>query len=255
MSNPQMTTEPALIRTVEEISMNALPALHTLHADGWVLRFADGYTRRANAVYALYPPLGELDDLIRFCETAYGSQGLKTTFKMTAAVCPPDLDAILAARGYQTDARTSVQLLDLTAWAGRPTPEVILSETLNAEWLSGYCRMNAVDDRKRTTMERVLPTILPEHRFASIIADGQTIACGLGVLQDGWIGFFDITTDAAFRKRGHAYRLIESLLVWATQQGARRAYLQVMSNNPPALALYEKLGFREAYQYWYRAKA
>ena len=36
--------------------------------------------------------------------------------------------------------------------------------------------------------------------------------------------------------------------------GAQGAYLQVMLNNPPALALYQRLGFAEAYRYWYRVK-
>ena len=81
------------------------------------------------------------------------------------------------------------------------------------------------------------------------------IACGLGVLQCGFIGFYDIVTDPAFRRQGHAIHLIESLLGWAGEQGARRAYLQVVLSNTPALALYARLGFRELYQYWYRAKA
>jgi N-acetylglutamate synthase len=32
------------------------------------------------------------------------------------------------------------------------------------------------------------------------------------------------------------------------------AYLQVMLDNPVALNLYDSLGFKEIYKYWYRVK-
>ena len=43
-----------MIQEIEELSMNAWPSLQTLLLDGWVLRFAAGYTRRANAVCPLF---------------------------------------------------------------------------------------------------------------------------------------------------------------------------------------------------------
>ena len=248
-------TEIELVRTIEEVSMNAWPALQTAHAGGWVLRFGGGYTRRANSVHPLYSSTGELDERIRFCEKMYGGQGLATTFKLTKAALPVDLDGCLADRGYSTDASTGVQLMDLRGWSGGPEPTVTLAETPTHAWLSGYCRMSAVGDDHRVTLERILQSILPARRFASISVDGKVIACGLGVLQCGFLGFYDIVTDPAFRRQGHAIRLIKSLLGWASGQGARRAYLQVVLGNTPALALYAQLGFRELYQYWYRAKA
>jgi GNAT superfamily N-acetyltransferase len=42
------------------------------------------------------------------------------------------------------------------------------------------------------------------------------------------------------------------MLGWAQENGARHAYLGVVELNSPARRLYDKLGFREAYRYWYR---
>ena len=78
------------------------------------------------------------------------------------------------------------------------------------------------------------------------------IAVGLGVAENGFVGLFDLVTDEKFRNRGFGKELVLNLIEWGKQNGAQRAYLQVMLNNAPALHLYEKLGFREVYQYWYR---
>lgn len=68
------------------------------------------------------------------------------------------------------------------------------------------------------------------------------------------MGLFDIATEAGRRRRGLAQRLIGHLLHWGALHGARRAYLQVEVRNEPARALYERLGFREVYRYWYRTR-
>ena len=66
------------------------------------------------------------------------------------------------------------------------------------------------------------------------------------------MGLFEVGTVPAQRRRGLATAVVEDLLAWGAGQGAERAYLQVMEANSPARALYARLGFQEAYRYWYR---
>jgi len=85
-----------------------------------------------------------------------------------------------------------------------------------------------------------------------VIADEQVVACALGVLEHDLFGLFDVITARAHRGKGYAGLLLTELLNWGIQQGAQHAYLQVIADNDPALALYQRLGFKHLYSYWYR---
>lgn len=241
-----------MIRTLEELSMNAWPAMQTLHYDGWVLRAADGYTKRANSVYPLYTNEIEVDEKIGFCERFFRELNLPTVFKMTSASTPAGLDTRLEARGYRRDSLTGVQTLDLRKGEHQTSPTVNLTSNDTDEWHSAFARMNHVDENRRATHERILRAILPDRCYASVRVDGQTVGCGLGVLQAGYLGIFDIVIDAGHRRQGHGVHLMQALQAWGQEYGAHTAYLQVMCNNDLALGLYEKLGFHEQYRYWYR---
>lgn len=243
-----------MIRTIEELSMNAWPAVQTLHYDGWVLRFADGYTKRANSVNPLYVPEMDVDEKIKVCELFYRDEGLPTVFKMTAASAPENLDARLEALGYHIDSPTSVQLLDLSTTEYAITDDVNLTSTDSETWHAAFARMNNVKTDRRTTHEKILRAILPDKCYASLNVDNHLVGCGLGVLQAGCLGVFDVVIDPNFRGQGHGTRLMQALLAWGQQRGANTAYLQVMCDNALALSLYKKLGFGEKYQYWYRVK-
>lgn len=243
-----------MITFLEELSLNAWPAHQTLLYDGWILRFAEGYTKRANSVNPLYPSMIDLEQKIAFCEQAYKAKNLEVVFKLTSASCPEHLDESLLERGYLKDSPTSVQLLGLGSAQLSQAHNVALKESLSEEWLESFCRMSGVDERRRRSLQGILQNILPSCCFASLKLEDQVIAAGLGVLQAGQIGLFDIVVDRDFRNRGYGRQVVESILYWGRQNGAQCSYLQVMLNNPPALRLYSKIGFVEKYQYWYRIK-
>jgi N-acetylglutamate synthase len=242
------------IRLIEEISMTALPSLQTVYDDGWVLRFADGYTRRANSVNPLYPSTQPLIEKIYRCQSLYHMRGLNAVFKLTPAALPENLDSILAEAGYTEEPHTSIQLMNLDALDVSDIQPVTLTSKVGEDWLSAYCRLNGVDASRIPLMTHMLGNIVPETVYASIVQDGEIAAVGLGVADRGYIGLFDIVTAAHFRQRGLGQRIVTSLLAWGRSRGAQQAYLQVVAANEPALRLYTKIGFHEIYQYWYRVK-
>ncbi|NWF70376.1 MAG: GNAT family N-acetyltransferase [Chloroflexi bacterium] len=244
----------ARIRHLEELSINAFPAQHTLHYDGWLLRFARGYSRRANAVYPLYDSYRPLAEKIAYCESRYQAQGQRVIFKLTDAAVPHQLDAALDAAGYVLEAGTLLQTCALQDTLHAVDPAIHSESTLSDTWFAALCRMNHIDDAKAAVLRGLLTHIVPRCCFAGLYEGNMLVASGLAVLDDGYIGLYDIATDESYRQRGYATRLVAHLLAWGKDCGAAQSYLQVMENNIPALRLYAKLGFRTLYRYWYRVK-
>jgi GNAT superfamily N-acetyltransferase len=243
-----------MIRTIEELSMNAWPALRSSVCDGWVMRFSNGYTRRANSVHPLYPSSCGLDAMIAEAERLYQEQGLPAIFKLTAESQPRALEAALVERGYEVEAETSVHIADLGPMGSVAAVDIETSWGSAAEWREAFHGMSRVAPEHQATHERILASIAPLAGFAVVRQDGRIVGCGLGVVQDGWLGVFDVIVDGGARRQGHGERLMRGLMSWGLRMGADKAYLQVMQSNVAAVRLYEGLGFHEAYSYWYRVK-
>lgn len=78
-------------------------------------------------------------------------------------------------------------------------------------------------------------------------------ASGYAGCDGDWLGFRGLWVDPEARRSGLALAVVRALLDWGASQGATTAYLQVLSDNLPALRLYEGLGFREHHRYRYLA--
>lgn len=98
---------------------------------------------------------------------------------------------------------------------------------------------------------------LGDRALAATVVDesGATIGLGFGVVDRGWLGIFGMGTAPGHRRRGIASSIVRALAVAAAEHGATRAYLQVETDNAPAIACYERLGFATSHGYHYRSDA
>lgn len=241
-------------KTIEEISLNHWQPLSTLLYDGWVLRFAKGYTKRANSIQPIYYSTLDVHEKIEECERIYASNQLSTIFKITPFIQPDHLDQLLQDKGYAVVDLTRIQTRSLDDIKEPVHQAVQIDAQLTTAWLDHFCRLNKVNDLQRETTELMLNNIRTKAGFISLLLDGQVVACGFGVIERGYVGLYDIITDANFRNQGLAEQMILHLLHWAKENGATSSYLQVVANNAPAVKLYAKLGYSEVYSYWYRVK-
>ncbi len=59
------------------------------------------------------------------------------------------------------------------------------------------------------------------------------------------VTLLDVAVRGARRREGHGRALVEELLVWAKEAGARLCLLEVRTSNTAARSLYATLGFEE----------
>lgn len=243
-----------LDKTMEELSLNNWQPLSTLLYDGWVLRFANGYTKRANSIQPIFYSTYELEQKIDACEKVYSEKNLRTIFKITPFIQPENLDDILKEQAYSLVDYTSVQTIALDTISEPTLHSVSIDEKINREWLDRFCQLNNVEEKNKDTMLQMLSNIITRKCFISLYYNEEVIACGLGVIEREYIGLYDIVTASQYRNQGFAEQLILHLLKWGKDKGAKYSYLAVLLNNEPALRLYSKIGFSEIYRYWYRVK-
>lgn len=249
-------TDRSLIRTIEEAAFGAWPALAQVLDDGWILRFADGHTKRANSVNPTYPSTGDVETKITRAEGWFRARGLPPIFRVTPLAEPADLDARLAARGYEAfETSRALHNPELGAIAPAELPAGVslrVDARPDQGWLDAYLALTPLDARKVAALKRMLDLIVPTACFGWLHEAGQPLAAAFVVVQGGLMGTYDVVTAPEARRRGLMRALLSRLTVSAGAAGATSGAIFVVATNAPAGALYEGLGYRELYRYHYR---
>lgn len=111
---PRSANGPELVRELQERAARGMPARQVEEVGGWWLRYAPGCSWWVSTVL----PHGdarpdELERRIAAAEEFYAARGAVTRFQITPPVCPQQLDARLAERGYLRCGSLSLQVAEI----------------------------------------------------------------------------------------------------------------------------------------------
>ncbi len=240
-----MTIDPAAL---ERIADRSWPAAGRGRLGDWIVNTDRGFSGRLNACWPLGDPGLPISEAVDAVEARYGAAGLPPLFKPVDGLSP-ELEAELARRGYAPRTETMMMVGPLRGEGGRA--EVTADPDHRFEAVFNGAQNNPDDAAERMGAFRRIPS---PRGFGVIEIDGAPVAIGGTAIEGDWAGVFGMRTLAAHRRKGLARDILEALFATARAAGAGRGYLQVETDNAPAVTLYEGFGFREAYRYRYWAR-
>lgn len=243
---------------VEDAGLNASAPPQQRWLDGWIVRYLPGKARRARCINAVAAGRLALDDKLAMAAEVYRVAELPMIFRLTRFTQPETLDTELADRGYTLVDSTRVMVLSaLPSGPARSLPAGCHLSTLNGPDFAeavGALRGSPAAHRQSHAL-RLQHSPVPYQGYAvRRDADGLVLACGQFAREADLVGLYDVYTLKSARSQGFAGLLCEHMLSVSALHGAKIGYLQVESENAPALNVYRRLGFADAYSYHYRER-
>jgi N-acetylglutamate synthase len=228
----------------EERLVNVWPAVSTMLMDGWVVRFAHGYSGRANAASPVVRGARLVPALLDHIERLYVEAGLRPTVRITP-LADEAAGRLLAARGYRIKDQSWMMTMPLPAHRDlAPDPRVTLEAAPSRGWVAGVCSHQEPSKRNHDHLMAIVGQIRVPAAFATLRDEGAVAGFGMCAVDRGWAEIGSVIIDTARRGRGLGHATVDALLAWAARQGADHAFLQVDQTNMAAVSLYERLGFR-----------
>lgn len=238
----------ALVSACETRIVNAWPAPTTLVVDQWVVRFANGYSGRANSASSLREG-GDMDEAtLRFVEGLYRQAGLPPRIRFTPLVAE-DARRRFAERGYRIETASFGMVADLDPNLHPPAPGMLTTAQAEDAWIDGVCAHQTGNKRNREHLAAIVSGVRVPAAFATLLHEERPAAYAMSVAERGMAEIGAVIVDEALRGKGLGKQMMLGLMGWAAAQGCTRAYLQVDQSNGLAFEMYKRLGFRTVYAY------
>jgi N-acetylglutamate synthase len=222
--------------------------------DGWVLRAAPGLERgRSN--HALTPcrqlSRAEIESGLARVAAFADREGIECGLQVSPLEIHIPLLEEVAIRGWEI--QTAVQVLvasrqSVAGADGEPVLPLVSSDSVDDDWLAAWslCEPERAARGSGWDAETHARTVFPSMTGLARFARHEDLAVGISVEHDNIVGLFCLAVAPHARRQGIGKALVRAML---SGSSASIVYLQVFSENVPGLALYESLGFQEAYRY------
>ncbi|WP_431943938.1 GNAT family N-acetyltransferase [Micromonospora marina] len=271
---PARRPTAAAVVALELAADEAWPAPVRGRLGDWRLRWADGWTGRANSALPVGDPDRPLPAALDAVQRWYAERGGSALVNTPLPLAAP-VGAELDARGWTSRPPVLVQTVPLRTLTAPPeavpadvhpgrvatpaaadppppaspagTPPVTLTGAPTDDWLA-ICagRKGGLPDAARHVL-----TAVDRVRFAELRVDGRVLAIGRGTVtgEGRWFGLSLLEVLPEARRRGFATAVVRALAGWGADEGAARAFLQVEQSNTGAVTLYRRLGFTTHHTY------
>ena len=237
---------------LEAIAGAGWPARTVEQLGDWLLREAGGFTGRANSVLCVGDPGVPLAEAFERVEEFYQRHELEPLLQVVVETA---LEQPLTAAGWHVTRHGGGVLVQVASLASARRASgssdhdsVRISDMLSDGWRRMYGRTAGVDP------DVVRGVLAGPDTVALASVSDPPVAIGRGVVTGKWLGLAAVEVAPEHRGQGIGREVVDALLAWGSEHGARSVYLQTVPDNPAALALYEPYGFvtHHRYCYWTR---
>jgi len=238
----------------QELTNNAWKARDSVLYKGWIIRLSEGVTKRANSVLPLAYSGTDLEQDITAVEKLYKNNNLPLIFQIPDYYEPSNLKKTLLDKGFRTIDETVVMakaIEQLNYEDSMNSYDYLIEENVNENWFQSLYNLTKMDSTELEGFRKIISRTSNQKITCSVIRDDLIIGIVLGLIDNEYIGIYDLFVHSNYRRKGVGEFIMQKMLSYAQINKLKTMYLQVEANNTPAISLYNKLNFREKYRYRY----
>lgn len=253
----------ARVAALERAAARGWRGLEEERLGDWLLRAGAGFTGRANSVLVAGDPGMPLPDAVGAAVRWYRERGLPPRAAVPLGLAD-ETDVLLAELGWEARDLTDVLTAPVATYPAADLPdglELRVSAAPTPAWLARYrYRGGELPAAAAQVLAGGDAVAFLGLAAAGAAPDAPLLAVARAAVStdpDGpggerWVGVAAVDVVPEARRRGLGRAVVAQALAWGAEHGADSAYLQVLTTNEPAQALYRAMGFAAHHRYHYR---